>query len=27
MNDDMLNAAVAGIEETREADCRNADNH
>jgi hypothetical protein len=27
MNDDILNAAVASIEETREADCRNADNH
>ncbi len=27
MNGDILNAAVAGIEETREANCRNADNH
>ncbi|MGA8834747.1 MAG: hypothetical protein WB538_03865 [Candidatus Sulfotelmatobacter sp.] len=27
MNNDMLNAAVASIEETREANCRNADNH
>jgi hypothetical protein len=27
MNDEIPNATVAGIEETREADCRNADNH
>lgn len=27
MNDDKLNAAVADIEEAREANCRNADNH
>jgi hypothetical protein len=27
MNDDIPHAAVAGIQEIREANCRNADNH